>query len=148
MSIAYFSISLTAIIYDECLPLWALSSEEKGGLGMSSAMIGNVTSATGIPMLLFTFVFFPILSKQYGDAMCFRYGQLMCNIFALLTVVASAVGWLVGDAKIPVLTILAAGEKSLACVAFTATFLLINDSVNAERRGSVNGLVMVVLQRH
>ncbi|CAM9108628.1 unnamed protein product, partial [Ectocarpus fasciculatus] len=142
--IAYFSISLSAIIYDECLPLWALSSKEKGGLDMTSAMIGNVTSITGIPMLLFTFILFPILNKRFGDAACFRYAQLICNIFAVLTVGLAAAGALTGDAAIPVLVLLASGEKSFACVAFTANFLLINDSVNAERRGSVNGFVMTI----
>lgn len=144
VSLAYFSISLSAIIYDECLPLWALSSVDHGGLGMNSAMIGNVTSMTGIPMLIFTFICFPILNKYFGEAACYRFGQLICNVFALLTVAVFAIGGVAKDAKIPILVLMASGEKSFACVAFTANFLLINDSVSAERRGSVNGFVMTI----
>ena len=40
--IAYFSVSFTAIIYDEVMPLWGLSSEEKGGVGLESKDIGQV----------------------------------------------------------------------------------------------------------
>ena len=38
----------------------------------------------------------------------------------------------------------ASGNKSFACVAFTANFLLINASVPASRRGAVNGLAMTI----
>lgn len=141
---AYFSLSLSAIIYDECLPLWALSSSDKGGLGMTSAMIGNVTSLTGIPMLAFTFILFPLLNEKFGEAACYRYCQLISNMFALLTVVVAASGGLTGNSTIPVLVFVASGEKSFACVAFTANFLLINESVPAERRGSVNGFAMTI----
>ena len=144
VSFAYFSISLSAIIYDECLPLWALSSRDKGGLDMTSAMIGTATSITGIPMLLFSFIIFPIVNKRFGSVACFRYAQFVCNIFALLTVVMAAVGGLTGNTTIPVLILMASGEKSFACISFTATFLLINDSVSPERRGSVNGFVMTI----
>lgn len=39
---AYFSVSFTAIVYDEVMPLWGLSSTAKGGVGLDSKDIGQV----------------------------------------------------------------------------------------------------------
>ena len=38
---AYFSVSFTAIVYDEVMPLWGLSSRAKGGVELDSKDIGQ-----------------------------------------------------------------------------------------------------------
>jgi MFS family permease len=145
--VAYFMISVTAIIFDEVFPLWAQASIGSGGLSMTGATVGQIGSVTGIPMLFTTFFIFPLVTKKFGCVWCFRIAQLLSASFTLsvacvpfaLSTLHLPDSWLV-----PVLMVLSSGSRCCAVVAFSSVFVLTNNSVGASQRGAVNGLSMTL----
>ena len=86
-AIAYFLLSYVSITYDETIILWAISSQESGGLAMKQVHIGHVMSATGVILLLYTIYVYPLLAKFLGNMLGFRYGQFYtCMTFLLILI--------------------------------------------------------------
>jgi len=168
--VGYFLISLVAVIYDEAIPLWCLSSIQRGGLEYTSREVGQIMSVVGIPLVIFTFLGYPRLAKKLGEVNCFKTGQLFAAIMCVGTVLlrylplvqqccdenaleddgercrcshhdyASWHGWVLQG-----LIVLCSSVTHMGFVmGFTSLFLLINRAVPAEKRASVNGLAMTV----
>ena len=142
---AYFVLSYIAIVFDEIVPLWALSSKSKGGLGYDSKDVGLLISFTGIPMILFTLFIFPPLARRLGNVHGFRVGTTVFAIFSICVMLSPLIVRYVIPFHVPLLPILllmTSISKMATCMGFTCIFLLINASVPSHMRGSVNGLAM------
>lgn len=138
--IGYVAISLISIVFDEVLPLWALSSPEKGGLGYSIQQVGNVASIAGVPVLIHTFLIYPLLGKKFKQSTLFRYGQLLCGLFAYLTMAIPYYSNMSENGVFAWYIVSATLCKCSATSAFTSIFLLVNGSVSHEKLGAVNGM--------
>ena len=157
LMLSYFVISFNAIIYDEVLPLWALSSVEKGGLGYQSSDVGQVMSLVGVPVVIFTFLGYPPLAKAFAEPYCFRMGQLVGGVACFITVLLRYLFPVLGgedavnndnsSAKwtLQILLVVLSSVCHIGYVTgFTSLFLLINRSVHTDRRATVNGLAMTI----
>lgn len=138
--LAYCIVSLTSIIFDEVLVLYAMSTPDSGGLGFSHLRVGYSTSITGIPMMVTTFIVTPYFNKIYPSATCFLYGELLGAFFSFIVICLPIIYHHSKNALITVFILVATGGKCCAVVAFSSVFLLINDSVDSDERGTVNGL--------
>ena len=54
------------MIFDEVLPLWALSTVKVGGLDWSAGTIGQVLSISGVFMAVFQFAVYPAVAHRLG----------------------------------------------------------------------------------
>jgi hypothetical protein len=138
--LAYCIVSLTSIVFDEVLVLYAMSTPDSGGLGFSHLRIGYTTSVTGFPMMVTTFILTPYLNRLYPPSSCFLYAQLLGAFFSFSAIFLPIVYHHSNGALIAVFILIATGGKCCAVVAFSSVFLLINDSVGPNERGAVNGL--------
>lgn len=127
------------------VPLWALSSLSKGGLAYSSKEVGFVISFTGVPMVLFTVLIFPALSKRLGTIRGFQWGFFLTSAFGIGVMLSPLLcDWVLPTwlPMLPVLLFMTSCAKMASCMAFTSTFLIINAAVPSNLRGTVNGLAM------
>lgn len=166
----YFLLSFVAVVYDEVVPLWALSSIHRGGLEYTSREVGQIMSIVGIPLMIFTFFGYPIMAKKWGEVKCFKVGQFMGAIMCLVTALLRYLPLIKeccdesegDDDEVQcrcshhdysawhswVLQLLIVVCSSICHIgfvlAFTSLFLLTNRSVPSEKRAAVNGLAMTV----
>jgi hypothetical protein len=138
--LAYCIVSLTSIVFDEVLVLYAMSTPDSGGLGFGHLRIGYSTSVTGFPMMVTTFILTPYFNKLYPPSTCFLYGQLIGAFFSFSAIFLPIIYHHSKDALIIFFILIATGGKCCAVVAFSSVFLIINDSVGPDERGAVNGL--------
>jgi hypothetical protein len=65
--------------------LWCISPRSNGGLSFTTVDVGNVLSISGFGMLVFQFIFFPLIANFFGPIMAtriaaVRYGHhAQCN---------------------------------------------------------------------
>jgi hypothetical protein len=137
---AYCIVSLTSIVFDEVLILYAMSTPESGGLGFSHLRVGYSTSVTGFPMMATTFIITPYLNKLFPSSSCFLYAQLLGAFFSFVVIFLPFIYHHSNSALITIFILIATGGKCCAVVAFSSVFLLINDSVDSDERGALNGL--------
>jgi MFS family permease len=152
---AYFMISLFSIIFDEILPLWLLTTADKGGLNCSSKAVGQILVFMSGPMMLFAFVGYPLIAKRLPTITCFYTGQTVAFICAFAissvpTVIPIAAQTVSGSEGIRfswtlfTVIVIAAIVKMGTSLTFTSVSILINNTVQSAQRGSVNGLAMTV----
>lgn len=95
MLITYMVMCGSDSIARECLPLWCISSSDKGGLDLSSDKVGFILLVNSIPLFVANFTFSLACSK-YDDVMAvFRLGVFIAGIavfFLPLTTYFSS-GW-------------------------------------------------------
>ena len=138
---AYFWLSFVSIVYDEIFPLWVMSDRDKGGLSMPQIHIGQIMSFTGMILLFYTFCLYPICAKALGSKMGFRVGQFLAAPCFLITTLLHYVP--ANSSMLIPLTIAAVSiTKMSVALAFSSIALLLNETVSAEKRASMNGLSM------
>jgi MFS family permease len=141
---AYCIVSLTSIVFDEVLILYAMSTPSSGGLGFSHLRVGYSTSVTGFPMMATTFILTPYLNQLYPSSSCFLYAQLLGAFFSFVVIFLPFIYHHSSGALITIFILIATGGKCCAVVAFSSVFLLINDSVDSDERGALNGLAVTL----
>lgn len=138
---AYFSLSIISIMFDEVFPLWAMASLKSGGLHFKSASIGTIMSFTGIALVLYTVLVYPQLAKMWGPLKSYRIGMMALIPLLLITTVVpllhQSVRWYG-------LVSCVTAVKMCTNLSFAGNAILINRSVSADKRASVNGLSMTI----
>jgi MFS family permease len=143
--IVYTVLSLVGIAYDESYSLWASTSADIGGLGFDSTKIGISLAMSGSINIIGTVFVFPPIANRFGPLRTMRM-MLLISIpsLALMPHVSTLAQHTDTVAMWIVLTLLSAIRNVTVTACFTSIMLIINNSVTADYRGSVNGLAMQV----
>lgn len=140
--------SMVQILFDEVMPLWAIAPLESGGLGLDTSEIGAIWGVMGVLMLLFQVIVFPLVAKRYGALKTMR-GAVVLSVPALACVSFARTAALYSTPQVVFISIvlLSFVKNGLALLAFTANFMLINNSVPSHRRGECWGCAAATTHR-
>eukprot|EP00730_Choanoeca_flexa_P001821 TRINITY_DN10796_c0_g1_i2.p1 TRINITY_DN10796_c0_g1~~TRINITY_DN10796_c0_g1_i2.p1 ORF type:complete len:482 (+),score=80.25 TRINITY_DN10796_c0_g1_i2:89-1534(+) len=159
----YGLLAFTNIMGQELFPLWTLTAVNIGGLNFTLRHIGLTVLCAAPVQILFQLFVFPALSARWG------YKHLYQRSTALIAVVFAMVPqlhMLTSDGDVPVMhaskdakapgmadrsgsvelhvligaIVAFATVQSIGTLAFTSTFVLINNSVHRRDRGLQNGI--------
>lgn len=137
----YMIFSFAVIGYEEIFTVWASTDPIYDGLGFSPGEIGAVLGASAIPLLLLNAYIFPLCAKKFGIKKTF----LGCSFLMMILTGLQPVCHPLYDRKLELwaslLVIILPLKVSISCC-FTATALFINNSVEPEEAGAVNGIAM------
>ncbi|KAG9151811.1 hypothetical protein Leryth_002090 [Lithospermum erythrorhizon] len=70
--IVFCVVSLHDMAYDEIFSLWAVSPQNFGGLGYTTAGVGVVLAASGLGVLVFQLSLYPVAERNLGPIMVSR----------------------------------------------------------------------------
>lgn len=152
----YMFFCFLVIFIDECFPLWALTSLEKGGLAWESAQVGSVLACVGGALVLYQFLLYQTVMIRY-----FPHGPTdtymkLCYISAVavsFVPFAAYFGLHVMGTKTPdasqhnyvlfvAVSFFLIFYRTSAGSAFTTLGIVVNNSVDQTMRGTMNGLIM------
>jgi len=142
LAIVWYSVhSMFSIYLYEIFPLWLLATKESGGMDFGLAAIGSIQSITGFVLLLYQSFLFPKIAKKILPVQLWtRSGFILVPLIIIMPFLS-----LLSD-ETEVSFLLSAALRSCQIVLdmtmFTCSFLLINNSCDANKRGSANGLAM------
>ncbi|KAG5186112.1 major facilitator superfamily domain-containing protein [Tribonema minus] len=135
--VVYMVLSLLVIMFDETYPLWALSTQQVGGLDWQPGTIGQVLSMAGVFMALFQFLVYPHVARALGYVRMLKVvSVVVIPLYALFPMCSllrdrPALLW-------PAMVCIKVGSNMI----FTSIFLIVNNSVEGDQRGGLNGLAM------
>jgi hypothetical protein len=140
---AYFALSFVSITYDECVPLWAMSSRQAGGLGYPQIKLGTLMTASGVLLTLYTIFLYPPISVRLGKLWGFKVGQASAAPFMLIIPCLSL---LQPDSPLlfPSLVLIYTFGKMGCGLGFASLALLLNQCVPSSKRATLNGLSMTI----
>ncbi|PHU06195.1 Protein ZINC INDUCED FACILITATOR 1 [Capsicum chinense] len=122
--IVYCIFQLHDIAYLEIFSLWAVSPRTLGGLSFTTADVGQVLAITGLGLLLFQLLVYPLVERITGPVMISRIGAVLS--IPLL-------------ASYPYLALLTGFGLSIA---LNCASMLKNILSSQEQRGAANGISM------
>lgn len=135
----YALLAGTAIMFDECLPLWSVAPKASGGLALGTAAIGGLLTVSGAALLLFQLILLPILTARMSYTYLFKASNAVCAVcYVLLPTVAK----LPEAARWPLLLATIVLVRCVQGASFVTIFVTINNAVLARERGRVQGLAM------
>ena len=140
---AYFALSFVSIIYDEIVPLWAMASSKKGGLNMEQIRIGQMASAVGFILLVYTLIGYPYCADKLGSKKGYRFGMILASPFILVTTLINQLDNK-SKLKLPLTTLIVSFSKICTSLSFSSISLLLNELVAADKRASLNGFAMAM----
>ncbi|CAM0880862.1 unnamed protein product [Alopecurus aequalis] len=138
----YCILSLQDVAYAEVFSLWAVSDRKYGGLSFTSTDVGNVLALTGICLLIYQILIYPLVAKAIEPVTLVR-------ATAILTMPLLA--------SYPFMTALSGFNLHLVvnCASFlkncfqvsiiTVCSILMNDAVSQDLRASANGLSVTLM---
>jgi len=139
----YCLLSLVTIFFAEAYPLLLVAPISSGGLGWSASQVGALLATAGFFLAASNFLLFPLLAKRLRTTTLFRIAiTTLTTLYATTPLLARAAPspTLLGA----LLLVHQALCQSCQSTAFTAIFLIINNSCVASQRGRVNGLAMAI----
>ncbi|CAH9086948.1 unnamed protein product [Cuscuta europaea] len=137
--IVYCVFSLHDMAYTEIFSLWAESPRRLGGLNYSSNDVGSVLSFSGFG-LLFTQIFvYPIVERNIGPTLTSRIGGILS--IPLLTSYPY-IAMLSGITLSLVINCVSLMKNVLSITIVTGLFILQNNAVDQDQRGTANGIAM------
>ncbi|CAM6008983.1 unnamed protein product [Sphagnum balticum] len=129
--------SLHDMAYIEVFSLWCVSPKSTGGLGFTTADVGEILGLSGFVVLIFQLLIFPYLSNFLGPILATR----IPIVFSVPLVVAyPAIATLSGLVLWVMVAIVSCLKNVLTTMIFTASMILLNNSVPQDQRGAANGL--------
>ncbi|CAK9236620.1 unnamed protein product [Sphagnum troendelagicum] len=135
--VLYCIWSLHDMAYIEVFSLWCVSPKSTGGLGFTTADVGQILGLSGFVVLIFQLLIFPYLSNFLGPIMATR----IPIVFSVPMVVAyPAIATLSGMALWVIVAIVSCLKNVFTTMVFTASMILLNNSVPQDQRGAANGL--------
>ncbi|CAK9882399.1 unnamed protein product [Sphagnum jensenii] len=135
--VLYCIWSLHDMAYVEVFSLWCVSPKSNGGLGFTTADVGQILGLSGFVVLIFQLLIFPYLSNFLGPIMATR----IPIVFSVPMVVAyPAIATLSGMALWVIVAIVSCLKNVFTTMIFTASMILLNNSVPQDQRGAANGL--------
>lgn len=140
VSYCFFSLYDTA--YNEILSLWAVSDRKYGGLSFSSEDIGAVLSVAGASLLVYQVVIYHWVHQFLGPVISSRVAS------ALSIVIVSTYPFMtyLSGAKLSFALYSAVMMRSIVAIsASTGIFLLQNNVVRQEQRGTANGIATTAM---
>lgn len=142
----YTLYSFLSIFFSELLPLWMISTKTVGGLGLSTNTIGTVLSITGVGLLCFQLLIFPLISNRHpAITMTIFTSCALALVYLTLPFFVNLDHVLKDDTLLlVVLTVVLMARSNLNSVTFTCINVMVNFSTLPEDRGAMNGLVMSV----
>lgn len=137
----YTMFSFAVIGFEDTFTIWASTEPRLDGLGFSTDQLGIATGIVAVPiMFLQVFIFAP-MARRLGILKAFFINVL----FLVITVTLCPITHLLYDRPIylwVVLMLLLIPQRICTSCCFSATSLLINNSVTPNIAGSVNGIAM------
>ncbi|GMH20247.1 hypothetical protein Nepgr_022088 [Nepenthes gracilis] len=137
--IVYSVFQLHDMAYTEIFSLWAVSSRTYGGLGYSSADVGQVLAISGFGLLLCQLLLYPAVERILGPIMVSRIGAVLTvALLSTYPFIAKFSGF-----SLTILVDCASALKNILSVSITTGLLLLqNASVSQQQRGAANGISM------
>ncbi|XP_059295917.1 protein ZINC INDUCED FACILITATOR 1-like [Lycium ferocissimum] len=137
--IVYCVFQLHDIAYLEIFSLWAVSPRTLGGLSFTTADVGQVLAITGLGLLLFQLLVYPLVERITGPVMISRVGAVLSiPLLASYPYIALLTG--VG---LSIALNCASMLKNILSVSITTGLLIMqNRAVSQEQRGAANGISM------
>ncbi|KAF8066157.1 hypothetical protein N665_1157s0004 [Sinapis alba] len=140
--IVYCVFSLQEIAYSEIFSLWAVSDISYGGLSFSSQDVGEVLAISGLGLLLFQLLVYPLMEKTLGLLVVIRLSAVM--LIPLLSCYPS-IASLSGLTLRLVIICASILKNALSISLVTGLFILLNKAVPQSQRGAANGISMTAM---
>lgn len=137
---SYAALASIAIGYDEIFPVYAKTSRELGGVGLSAREIGVVLIFGGVFLVIFQLTVFPRVLARLGVTGGLRIGSLVFSVAVLVAPCASLPG-VVDSPTARWATLLSSQALKIATLAvlFTTVIMAVNNSCVNRVKARVNG---------
>jgi MFS family permease len=137
---SYAALASIAIGYDEIFPVYAKTSRELGGVGLSAREIGVVLIFGGVFLVIFQLTVFPRVLARLGVTGGLRIGSLVFSVAVLVAPCASLPG-VVDSPAARWATLLSSQALKIATLAvlFTTVIMAVNNSCVNRVKARVNG---------
>ncbi|CAN4118342.1 unnamed protein product [Withania somnifera] len=137
--IVYCVFQLHDIAYLEIFSLWAVSPRTLGGLSFTTADVGQVLAITGLGLLLFQLLVYPLVERITGPVMISRIGAVLSiPLLGSYPYIALLTGF-----GLSIALNCASMLKNILSVSITTGLLIMqNRAVSQEKRGAANGISM------
>ncbi|KAK4723234.1 hypothetical protein R3W88_026013 [Solanum pinnatisectum] len=137
--IVYCVFQLHDIAYLEIFSLWAVSPRTLGGLSFTTSDVGQVLAITGLGLLLFQLLVYPLVERITGPVMISRIGAVLSiPLLASYPYIALLTGF-----GLSIALNCASMLKNILSVSITTGLLIMqNRAVSQEQRGAANGISM------
>ena len=136
----YVAISAIDIVYFEVMPLWAIATRARGGLGLDSSHVGYLFVASGCVGILGQFGFSTALSLAPRLVLW----RLLHLFWAAAIFAVPFLSQLSISSAYPVLIVVICFRQVVASWTFSISFLCIAGAAPKEYLGSVNGVAQQV----
>ncbi|XP_068658242.1 protein ZINC INDUCED FACILITATOR 1-like isoform X1 [Aristolochia californica] len=137
--IVYCIFQLHDMAYAEIFSLWAFSDTKYGGLGFSSDHVGLVLAISGLGLLIFQLLLYPMVEKILGPMKVSRLAAVL-SIPLLASYPYIAV--LSGVVLSCVINCASMLKNVLSVTITTGLFILQNNAVTQKQRGTASGLAL------
>ena len=137
---SYAALASIAIGYDEILPVYAKTSRELGGVGLSAREIGVVLIFGGFFLVLFQVTVFPRVLARLGVTGGLRIGSVVFSV-AVLVAPCASLPRVVESPAARWATLLSSQAVKIATLAvlFTTVIMAVNNSCVNRVKARVNG---------
>lgn len=140
--LVYCVFSLHDMAYTEIFSLWAESPRRLGGLSYSSDDVGVVLAFSGFGLLVFQLFMYPLVERYFGPTMTTRVAGILS--IPLLTSYPY-IALLSGITLSLVLNCASIMKNVLSVSIVTGFFILQNNAVDQDQRGTANGIAMTAM---
>ncbi|XP_066379177.1 protein ZINC INDUCED FACILITATOR-LIKE 1-like isoform X1 [Miscanthus floridulus] len=140
--IIYCIFSLHDVAYIESFSLWAVSKRKFRGLSLTSQDVGIVLGISGIGVLLYQFVVYPVIAKYFGPIRPLRPAAILSIL--LLTVYPFMANLQGPELKV-LINIASILKNVFSATITTACNILQNTAVTQKQRGVANGISVTLM---
>ncbi|XP_068663237.1 probable peptide/nitrate transporter At3g43790 isoform X2 [Aristolochia californica] len=137
--IVYCVFQLHDMAYTEIFSLWAVTDRKHGGLSFSSDNVGQVLAISGLGLLIFQLLLYPMIEKILGPINVSRLAAVLS-----LPLLASYpyIAVLSGVVLSFVINCASMLKNVLSVTITTGLFILQNNAVTQKQRGAASGLAL------
>lgn len=139
----YALLSFCSTVLVESLPLYVINPIEVGGFGWEERQIGIMLAVIGVSVVPYQVWIYPWLARKLGPLVMFRFAIGAIIPMLLLFPCVSFLTFSVELTWTGAIVVLAFAIWMVVS-SNTSVFLLINNSVYSEMRGSANGVAQTV----
>nr|BAG89474.1 unnamed protein product [Oryza sativa Japonica Group] len=140
--ILYCIICFDDMAYTEIFSLWSESDKKYGGLSFSPEDVGQVLAISGVSVMLYQTFIYPNIEKILGPINTSRVAAVLSMV---LLFTYSPMTHLPRPWVQIVLNIVSVLKSNLVVTIVTCTYILQNDSVTQDQRGTANGLATTLM---
>ncbi|KAL8529310.1 hypothetical protein ACS0TY_006655 [Phlomoides rotata] len=137
--IVYCIFSLHDMAYSEIFSLWAESPKRLGGLSYTTEDVGTILAVSGVGLLIFQSLLYPVVERIMGPIMLSR---ILGIISVPLLTSYHFIAMLSGVALFVALNCVSLLKNVFSISIVTGLFILQNRAVDQDQRGAANGIAM------